>query len=186
MGNERAEELIRKYLEGTATPEEEALLESWYIAAGQNQPDRTGTPDYPKIEAEMLESLRAEQGELATPGQQQPELATPDEQQPELPGIGQPKIKAPVRLWPRVAAAACILVVLAVGSFFVFRKTPSPPIAQRQPLENDILPASTAATLTLVDGQTISLDSAGGGTVAQQDDATVSSLNGLQIGRAHV
>ena len=49
MGNERAEELIRKYLQGTATPEEEALLESWYITAAQNQPDMPGIPDYEKI-----------------------------------------------------------------------------------------------------------------------------------------
>ncbi len=62
MENERAEELIRKYLEGTATPEEEALLESWYIAMAQNRPEMAGTPDYPKMEAELLESLRAEQG----------------------------------------------------------------------------------------------------------------------------
>ena len=39
MGNERAEELIRKYLAGTATPEEEALLETWYIATAQSQPE---------------------------------------------------------------------------------------------------------------------------------------------------
>jgi transmembrane sensor len=166
MGNERAEELIRKYLAGTATPEEVALLESWYIAAAQEQPDMTGEPAYPNVEAEMLESLRAEQQELPGMGQ---------------PGPDQPGIKSPIRLWPRIAAAAAVLIVLSVGGYFIVHKSPTESIAQRQPLENDIFPAGTRATLTLVDGRTIPLDSAGGHTLARQGNATISSLNGQLI-----
>jgi transmembrane sensor len=161
MGNERAEELIRKYLAGNATPEEEALLESWYIAAAQEQPDMTGEPANPNIEAEMLESLRAEQQ--------------------ELPKIGEPKSKSPVRLWPRVAAAAAVILILSVGSFFLSRKSPTQAIVQQQPLENDILPAGARATLTLLDGRTIPLDSADSHALARQGNATISSLGGQLI-----
>jgi transmembrane sensor len=156
MGNLRAEELLRKYLEGTATPEEEALLESWYIETAQAQPAMPGEPDYPKMEAEMLEALRAEQQE-------------------------QPTIKSPVRLWPRIAAAASVLIILGVGSLFVFRKKPAQPIVEPQLVGNDILPAGARATLTLLDGRTIPLDSGGNQTLARQGNETISSVDGQLI-----
>ena len=162
MGKERAEELIRKYLAGTATPEEEALLESWYIAAAQTQSDVAGAPGYPEIGAEILEKLRAEQH--------------------GPPKLDQPKAKAPVRLWPRVAAAAAILILLSVGGLFIFRKGPTARVAQNQLPKNDILPASTRATLTLLDGRTIALDSAGShNNLAQQGNSTISSFDGQLV-----
>ena len=156
MGNEKAEELIKKYLAGTATPEEEALLESWYILAAQNQPEMPGEPDYPKIEAEILEPLRAEQ-------------------------LGQRVFKSPIRLWPRIAAAAAVIIILLVGSLFVFRKRPTHPVVESPALAKDISPAGTRATLTLPDGRTIPLDSAGRDTLSREGDAIVSSMNGQLI-----
>jgi transmembrane sensor len=160
MGNERAEELIKKYLAGTATPEEEALLESWYIEAARTQPDIAAEPGYPGIGAEILEKLRAEQD-----GQSKPD---------------QPKPKPPIRFWPRIAAAA-VLIVLAVGGLFIFRTGPTERIAQGPLPKNDILPAATRATLTLLDGRTVALDSTGGDNLARQADATLSSLDGQLI-----
>jgi len=156
MGNERAEELIRKYLEGTATPEEEALLESWYIAAAQSQPDMPGEPDYPKIGREILEPLLA---------------GKPD----------QPTRRSPIRLWPRVAAAAAVIIAFSVGSFLIFHKRPAEPVAQIQQPLNDILPAGTKATLSLPGGRNISLDSVTNGTRATQGNVTANSLNGQLI-----
>lgn len=161
MGNERAEELIRKYLAGTATPEEEALLESWYIAEAQSQPDVAGEPRYPEIEAEILESLRAEQRDLLKPDQR--------------------TAKSPIRLWPRIAAAAVVLILLSAGALFIVRKVPTEPVAQLQQPKNDILPAGTRATLTLIDGRTIALDSTARHLLARQANAAVSSLDGQLI-----
>jgi transmembrane sensor len=161
MGNERAEELIKKYLEGTATPEEEALLESWYIAAAQIQPDMPGEPDYPKTGAEILGPLRAEQGDQGT-------------------------AKSPIRLWPRTAAAAAVLIILSVGGVFIFRKSPTEPVAQGRPVENEILPAGTKATLTLPDGRTIQLDSASNSTLARQGNVTINSRDGQLIYSANL
>lgn len=53
MGNENAENLIKKYLEGTANLEEEAILESWYNAEIQLQQVMPGTPDYGRVGAEI-------------------------------------------------------------------------------------------------------------------------------------
>jgi len=140
MGNEKAEELIRKYLAGTATPEEEALLESWYIMAAQNQPEMQGEPDYPRIEAEILEPLRAEQP-------------------------NRPKTAPVVRIWPRIAAAAAVLLIVGLGSIFYYRRGPSniPPASQREGL-------TALAILTLSDGRQVSLeDIPVGGTIADGD-----------------
>ena len=165
MGNERAEELIRKYLAGTATPEEEALLESWYIEAAQGQPDVMGEPSYPGIGAEILEKLRATQR---------------TEQRTEQQGRSKAdlmRVKTPIRLWPRIAAAA-VLIVLAVGGVFIFRKGSTERVAQDQTPKNDILPAGTRATLTLLDGRTLALDRTGGDNLARQADAILSARNG--------
>jgi len=156
MGNERAEELIRRYLEGTAPAEEEALLESWYIAAAQDQPVMCAVPDFARIQDEILQPLRAEQ-------------------------LAQPKVKCPIRFWPRAAAAAAVLLIASVGSVLITHKKSPPLVVQHQPLKDDISPAGTRATLTLLDGQTIPVDSAGNRVLTRQDNATISSLGGQLI-----
>jgi ferric-dicitrate binding protein FerR (iron transport regulator) len=156
MSNEKAEELIRKYLEGTATPEEEALLDSWYMMAAQEQEQMAGSPEYQKIKDEILGSLRAEQGE-------------------------QPKIRRPVRLFPRAAAAAAVLIILSVGGFLLFHKKPAPEVVRNESLQHDILPADAKATLTLLDGRTVDLDSTGGATLPRQGNSTIRSGNGQLI-----
>jgi transmembrane sensor len=165
MGNEKAEEIIRKYLEGTATPDEAALLESWYFAATERQPEMAGEPDYSKIEAEILESLRAEQQ--------------------DLPKLHQPKFGAPVRFWPRMAAAAAVLIILSVGSIYIFHKGLTGRISQHKPLENDILPASSRATLTLLNGGIMTLDSTDSKILTRQGYVTISSRNGQLIYKAN-
>ena len=155
MGNEKAEELIRKYLAGTATPEEEALLESWYTSIAEDMVPMPGEPDYPRIAQEILQPLRAEQA--------QPPLIPP---------------KSPIPLWPRIASAVAILILLSIGSLYVFRKRPAPLVVQDPPPRIDILPASTRATLTLLDGRQIQIDSAVRNNLARQGNSIVSSRNG--------
>ncbi len=163
MSNDRAEELIRKYLQGTATPQEESLLESWYIAMAQSQPGLTDEPDHDKLAAEMLESLRAEQQQGPAANQ---------------PGSDQPGFKPVIRLWPRFAAAAAVAIVLCIGSIYFFRKDPTEPVARVQPLEGDILPAVAAASLTLLDGRTVALDTVSGREFPRQGNNAISSLGG--------
>jgi transmembrane sensor len=158
MSYESAQELIRKYLEGTATPEEEALLQSWYLEMARDQPVVAEEPDYSAIGNEILQKLRAEQQDLPIPN-----------------------AKPVIRIWPRVAVAAAILIALSVGSLLVLHKKQAPAVVQAQPMDNDILPAGTKATLTLLGGKTIQLDSARNGTVAQQGNTTVQSHDGQLI-----
>jgi transmembrane sensor len=160
MSYESAQALIKKYLEGTATPEEEALLQSWYLDMARDQPSipREQEPDYPTIGAEILQKLRAEQQ--------------------ELPALDQPKAKPIIRIWPRVAVAAAILLALSLGSLLVLHKKPEPAVVEAQPTNNDLPPAGIRATLTLLDGKTIPLDSTQNNSLAQQGNTTLQSHDG--------
>jgi transmembrane sensor len=163
MGNKNAEKLLRAYLQGTTTPEQEALLESWYLETAQAQSAMPGDPDYPAIEARILQPLRAEQ---MTP------TKIPCHPDPIIPTA----TKSPIRLW-RIAAAA-VVIILSVASLYIPRKIATPTVAQTQPPKNDLLPAATRAHLTLLDGQTITLDSSHNGPLAKQGVSTISENAG--------
>ena len=57
-------------------------------------------------------------------------------------------------------AAAVLILVLGAGTYFFLQKTPAPPIARVQPV-NDATPGTNKAILTLADGSKVTLDSAG-------------------------
>ena len=173
MGKNRAEELIRKCLEGTTTPEEEALLESWYIAAVQDQPEIPGMPDYARIEDAIWQPLRAEQQGLSKLDQ------------PKAKPLMSPKTKPLMSIWPLITAAAAVILVVSLGRLFIPHKSTTPGIVQFQPLKKDILPAGTRATLTLLDGQTIAVDSANSPMLARQGDRIISALHGRLIYNAN-
>ena len=89
MNKDKAEDLIKKYLDGTANSDEEALLENWYDQTALDKADEQISPDYSTIERKILTALR-------------------NKQRP-----------APVKkLWPQFAAAASILLLLAAGLFY--------------------------------------------------------------------
>lgn len=153
MGKEKAVKLLRRYLKGAATPEEQALLESWYFETARAQPVMSGEPDYSKMEEDILGLLRVQQ-----------------------------QFRRKVINFSRhIAAAAAVLIILSLGSFFIARRIPASRIARPRPPGNDILPAVTRAHLTLPDGRMINLDSAHSGPLARQDDAIISSLGGQLI-----
>lgn len=82
-------------------------------------------------------------------------------------------------LW-KAAAAAVVLLAVSVY-FFTNRSVTEVQIAQTNALElsaEDVLPGSEGAILTLGDGRTIVLDSAGTGTIARQGNVRVSNDNG--------
>ncbi|MEN0052670.1 MAG: FecR domain-containing protein [Mucilaginibacter sp.] len=90
--------------------------------------------------------------------------------------------RKPSRLihWPRIAAAASIILCLAVGGYFMLQKQqPVQQVAQNQ--SNDILPGSNKAVLTLANGKKINLSDAGNGKLAQQQGISISKSGNGQI-----
>jgi len=84
------------------------------------------------------------------------------------------KIAAPrrtYRLWPRIAAAASILIAVSAGGYFILQKAkPVPQVAQ---VKYDVLPGGNKAYLTLGNGQRISLTDAKNGTIASQGGKSI-------------
>jgi transmembrane sensor len=83
-------------------------------------------------------------------------------------------------LWPRIAAAASILLVLSAGGYFLLHKNqPQQQIAQNQ--IHDIAPGRNQATLTLANGKKIILTKSLNGKLAQQGNTIVHVNNANAI-----
>jgi len=85
-------------------------------------------------------------------------------------------------LWRRIAVAASIGLLLGPGSlWFLHRQKTSHPIVAIKQSTTDFSPGREKAVLTLADGSTIALDSAGVGLLAQQGNTSVTSLKNGQL-----
>jgi ferric-dicitrate binding protein FerR (iron transport regulator) len=87
------------------------------------------------------------------------------------------------RLHPlrRIAAAACVILLLGLGSYILFIHQPRQAKlagTTQQQFKNDVPPGSNGATLTLANGKRIVLDSAGNGIIATQGNGEISNQNG--------
>lgn len=83
--------------------------------------------------------------------------------------------------WPRIAAAASILLVVATGVYLLLLpKNSNQPVAvvQSQQTATDVAaPTSNKSTLTLGNGRVVVLDSTGTGSLATQGAASASKVN---------
>lgn len=82
-------------------------------------------------------------------------------------------------IWPRIAAAASVLLILSAGGYFLTRKPLPRQIAQNKP--HEILPGTNQATLTLANGQKIALTKSLSGKLAQQGNTTINMSSGGEI-----
>lgn len=137
--------LLERYREGTLTPEEKRLLDAWYNAHGAESQDEL-TPD-----------------ELA---------ATETDLQGRLPVVPPARVR---RLWPRIAAAASIILALSFGGFLLLHKRAIQQTAQLQ--KNDIAPGHNQATLTLANGKKIILTKGLKGQLAMQGTTIIQATN---------
>ena len=84
----------------------------------------------------------------------------------------------------RLAAAAAIAGLIAMGIYFFLRPDPSMQVAKTENVRsgnnNDVLPGKNTATLTLSDGTTVILDETQNGTVSTQGNTKILKLdNGI-------
>jgi len=77
------------------------------------------------------------------------------------------------RLWPRIAAAASILVILSAGVYILFKPKAVQQTAQL--VKNDVAPGHNQATLTLANGQKIVLTKGLSGRIAVQNQTVISA-----------
>src|ERR1700743_1276877 len=121
------EDLIKRYLNGTATEEEKALVEAWHL---QDFVKSNAAPDEKEITQVHAQMRQAIERHVATPRKLNP--------------------------WYRIAAAASILLFLSVGGYFLMHKPPVQQVAVLKPgtFKNDAMPGNKAY-LTLSNGKQI-------------------------------
>jgi transmembrane sensor len=152
MQEKDAKKLLDKYTSGEITDEENALLESWHL------------------------SVKLEDEPELTDADREIDL---DKVWARLESDYHKKKPQTIKLLPRIAAAASILLFLSVGGYFLFRKQTPQLTSQIQ--QQDIAPGSNRATLTLANGQKIILTKGLSGKLAQLGNALVQVNSGNAI-----
>jgi transmembrane sensor len=155
MTKHEAKSLINKYSKGETTPEENAIVEQWF--------------------------LNDLQGSRHTPGQARIEEADKRITANLMGYIGvQPAEAKTIRLWPRIAAVASILLFLSFGTYFLLHKKNSvqPFVISRA---KDIAPGGSKAILTLANGQKIILNKANYGLLAEQGNSAINKTADGQV-----
>ena len=144
MDSKQLKDLIQKQQSGQLTEEEKAILDTWYIKLAQ-----TETVDV--NESDMTNRLNTVWAELQA-GKKSPQKV--------------------YTLWPRIAAAASILILLGTGAYFIAHR-------QNEAADNgkDIVPYSAMATLRS-GGKVILLDKTANGKIAQ---TSVTKSSGEQL-----
>ncbi|WP_449436325.1 FecR family protein [Pedobacter steynii] len=155
MENQHLDELIEKYILKTATIQEQQELLDWYNT--QNDVETAWLSGQLKEEVLVKKRLLLNINKRI-----------------------QPKS---IKLWPRVAAAAAILLVAGAGVFF-YTNTLRHPDAGQDPAivnQNDIAPGHSGATLTLANGKKIRLSDASQGELAKEGGVVISKSGDGQV-----
>lgn len=165
-------ELLRRYVRNECTPEEAERILSWLaeepdperiVLLNQLLEEERGDGSYSEEELQTI--LQANAGRI-------------------MRRIEDREQASPVHSfsWLKLSAAAMILITLSVVAYFWLEKRSVPaPVVQKKesrPLEKTIAPGGDKAVLTLADGQTVILDDADNGSVAQEGNTKVIKLNG--------
>ena len=147
MAREDIKAILEKIRSGEFTPEEERIAKYWLMKLEQQEPTDLTDEELENISKEMWASLET------------------------LPAA-QPKIK---RLWPRIAAAAAILVFLSAGLFVWHHKKEQAANNLVSNFGGDIKPGHNQATLTLADGKKIILTKGLSGQLATQNQTVINA-----------
>ncbi len=148
MTREQAQELLNKYQLGNCTPEEQQLLDHWYLSESAKQPV-ADEPSDPLTDEKLIWDRIAK----------------------EIPEATQMRR---FKKWHSMAAAAAILIFTSFGAwFFTKSHQTAKQLAQESPIQNDVLPGGNKAVLTLANGRQITLTGARNGTLAVQGGVSV-------------
>nr|WP_121273668.1 FecR family protein [Pedobacter schmidteae] len=154
MNEEKAIALIRKYQQGELTPQQEQQLNEWYLINA----------------TESKAELNAEQMEQAI-----------EQLRKKLP-LQDPAVK--IKLWPRIVAAASVLLILGTGLWFYNSRQAGshhPELARAGTGSHDIAPGKIGATLTLANGKKIRLSDAANGEIAKEAGISVTKTADGQL-----
>lgn len=87
----------------------------------------------------------------------------------------------PIFLWPRMVAAAMVILLIGAGLYFYEIKNPHDNLQRIEKYTNDIAPGKIGATLTLANGKKIHLADAANGTLAKEAGISINKTASGQI-----
>lgn len=151
MNKKEARELLDKYLNGTATPEEKALFEQLSIRLTKARLENTGTENYDEIKAQIYKGL------------------------PQAPK------RSFLRQYRFLAAAASIIICIfaAVFTYQYDKQEQAKKFVLTR--ADDVAPGGNRAVLTLANGKKIILTTAGDGQLADQTGTTIKKTHNGQL-----
>lgn len=153
----RLQELAYKWLDGTLTDAEQLEFDSWFVQTN--------------IEPLEIPSNIAENKE-----QYRQLIFSRIKKE-----IGTAKPHMVYSLWPRIAVAASIILVIGAGVFF-YTNRPATETVQTDTYANDVAPGKQGATLTLANGKKIRLTDAVNGELAKEAGVVITkSVNGQLV-----
>jgi transmembrane sensor len=165
---ERIAKLIALHLTGDINEAEQALLTQWVNSSEHNTQLFNRITDAASL-AEALQELQNTDTESGLANVRQRIADERDKQARPI-----------IRLWPRIAAAASILLFLSIGGYFLLHKPATSQIALLKPgtYKNDALPGNKAF-ITLANGKQIAVSASLKGQLAIQGSTSIQkSANG--------
>lgn len=156
MNKDEARDLLRRYSNNDCTPEEELLVERWYL----KESDRKNMVDYESnfslMESEIWDGT--------------------------LEKAGLPVEKNRMHILGRAASAAAILLFIGFGAYFFSLRGEQEPASPEIAKITDAKPGGNKAVLTLADGSKIILDHINNGILVNQGNVVISkSVDGQLI-----
>ncbi|WP_158799071.1 FecR family protein [Pedobacter sp. L105] len=149
MDTEQIKDLIQKQQTGQLTDEEQAILDTWYLKLSQIETVKVN-------ETDITNRLNAIWIGL---------------------DVNKKKLQKNYTLWPRIAVAASVLLMLSAGGYFLMHKLVTPQLTVQNQI-HEIAPGSNKATLTLANGQQIVLTKNMAGKLAVQGQTQIQINNG--------
>lgn len=147
MSEINAKDLLKKYAEGNCSPEERALVETYY-----NQFQASSGKELPEQElAENLQHIWAK--------------------------LSPAKSLRPFKLWYAISAAVILMVCSVGLYFYIQGNDSKSVVNQASIATADVIPGAKRAMLTLADGSKISLVDAGKGDIARQAGIRIIKTN---------
>ncbi|MFD1628327.1 FecR family protein [Pseudopedobacter beijingensis] len=147
----KADELLDRYHSGEATPEEKAIVESWYLKSKKGASDlkhEVLLEDYEKGRKRLHQQI----------------------------GYQEKRI---IKLWPRVAIAASLLMGLTIGFYFFNSKSNTEPAQEF--VSGTSVKESSEVILTLANGKRINLNDDNVGQVAEEEGLNIKQTSDGQL-----
>jgi transmembrane sensor len=149
MQNSEAKLLISRYREGKATEEEVDQLLNWVQNFESADAAEFSVAELDSVSAEMWRNLSSYPN------------------------------KKTRSLWPRIAAAASVVLCIGAGAYLLFKRHTPVRLAQSQ--IHDLTPGTGKAVLKIGGGKTFVLDSTNNGLIAREGNTAINKSNTGQI-----